>query len=148
MTGKIGLSRAPLFPPPSSHIPDMPGTLPHLIPPFRYAIVEERLFRGGYPKPRNLRFLKRYALCTHWHSATIPHDFLLRLRLKTIVSLIPDPLLPEVQEFCAQQDITLLHFKVDKMREDNIPLSYSKTLMVLQVWIASSGMEHIVTIVE
>lgn len=34
--------------------------LPNLIPPFRFTMVEENLFRGGYPKPRNKRFLKRY----------------------------------------------------------------------------------------
>jgi hypothetical protein len=34
--------------------------LPNLIPPFRFTIVEENLFRGGYPKPRNKRFLKRF----------------------------------------------------------------------------------------
>lgn len=34
--------------------------LPNLIPPFRFSMVEETLFRGGYPKPRNKRFLKRY----------------------------------------------------------------------------------------
>jgi hypothetical protein len=36
----------------------MPG-LPPLIPPFRFAAVEEDVFRGGYPKLRNLRFIKR-----------------------------------------------------------------------------------------
>ena len=30
-----------------------------LITPFRYAIVEEGLYRGAYPTPRNFRFLKR-----------------------------------------------------------------------------------------
>ncbi|KAI8388070.1 tyrosine phosphatase family-domain-containing protein [Radiomyces spectabilis] len=88
--------------------------LPHLIPPFRYAIVEENLFRGGYPKPRNMRFLKR-------------------LKLKTILSLIPDKLVPEMQEFCEQQNIHMLHLTIDKMKEDNIPLSYNKTLMALQI---------------
>lgn len=38
--------------------------LPNLIPPFRFTIVEENLFRGGYPKPRNIRFLKRYSALT------------------------------------------------------------------------------------
>ncbi|KAG0170660.1 hypothetical protein DFQ30_002175 [Apophysomyces sp. BC1015] len=85
-----------------------------LIPPFRYALVEENIFRGGYPKTRNMRFLKR-------------------LRLKTILSLIPDKLMPEMQGFCEQQNIHMLHLAVDKMKEDNIPLSYNKTLMALQI---------------
>lgn len=40
--------------------PSMTAKLPSLIPPFRYAIVEDGLFRGGYPKARNMRFLKRW----------------------------------------------------------------------------------------
>ncbi|KAK4519132.1 diphthine synthase [Mucor velutinosus] len=90
--------------------------LPNLIPPFRFTMVEENLFRGGYPKPRNKRFLKR-------------------LRLKTILSLIPDKLMPEMQEFCEENSIKLLHLTVDKMKEDNIPLTYNKTLMALQLMI-------------
>lgn len=34
-------------------------TLPPLIPPFRFAAVEDNVFRGAYPKQRNLRFIKR-----------------------------------------------------------------------------------------
>ncbi|ORY93095.1 protein-tyrosine phosphatase [Syncephalastrum racemosum] len=92
----------------------MSKLLPNLIPPFRYATVEEGLFRGGYPKSRNLRFMKR-------------------LRLKTVLSLIPDALIPEAQSFCQHHHINMLHIKVDKMKEDNIPLSYNKTLMALQI---------------
>ncbi|OAD69530.1 hypothetical protein PHYBLDRAFT_135671, partial [Phycomyces blakesleeanus NRRL 1555(-)] len=90
--------------------------LPDLIPPFRYSLVEENMFRGGYPKPKNIRFLKR-------------------LRLKTILSLIPDNLMPEMLEFCENQGIQVVHLTVDKMKEDNIPLSYNKTLMALQIMI-------------
>ncbi|CDS11976.1 hypothetical protein LRAMOSA04172 [Lichtheimia ramosa] len=92
----------------------MTAKLPSLIPPFRYAIVEDGLFRGGYPKTRNMRFLKR-------------------LRLKTILSLIPNKLTPEMHEFCEQHGISMIHINVDKMKEDNIPLSYNKTLMALQI---------------
>ncbi|KAF7728383.1 hypothetical protein EC973_006191 [Apophysomyces ossiformis] len=94
-----------------------------LIPPFRYALVEENIFRGGYPKPRNMRFLKSLL------SIVLPF----RLRLKTILSLIPEKLIPEMQEFCQQQNINMVHLTVDKMKEDNIPLSYNKTLMALQI---------------
>ncbi|KAG1147882.1 hypothetical protein G6F37_003715 [Rhizopus arrhizus] len=87
--------------------------LPNLIPPFRFSMVEETLFRGGYPKPRNKRFLKR-------------------LQLKTILSLIPDKLMPEMQQFCKENNIQMIHLNVDKMKEDNIPLTYNKTLMALQ----------------
>jgi hypothetical protein len=30
-----------------------------LIPPFRFAMVEEGVYRGAYPTERNFRFLKR-----------------------------------------------------------------------------------------
>ncbi|KAI8986446.1 tyrosine phosphatase family-domain-containing protein [Pilobolus umbonatus] len=88
--------------------------LPNLIPPFRFTIVEENVFRGGYPKPRNMRFLKR-------------------LKLKTILSLIPDKLMHEMQEFSEKNHIHLLHLKVDKMKEDNIPLTYNQTILALQI---------------
>ncbi|KAG2211914.1 tyrosine phosphatase family-domain-containing protein [Mucor mucedo] len=94
----------------------MAARLPNLIPPFRFTIVEENLFRGGYPKPRNIRFLKR-------------------LRLKTILSLIPDKIMPEMQHFCDENNIQLLHLNVDKMKEDNIPLTYNKTIMALELMI-------------
>lgn len=57
----------------------------------------------------------------------------LRLRLKTVLSLIPEKLIPEMQEFCEENNIHLLHLTVDKMKEDNIPLTYNKTLMALHV---------------
>lgn len=41
--------------------------------------------------------------------------------------------MPEMQEFCEENNINLLHLTVDKMKEDNIPLTYNKTLMALQV---------------
>jgi tyrosine-protein phosphatase OCA6 len=41
--------------------------------------------------------------------------------------------MPEMQEFCEENNIHLLHLTVDKMKEDNIPLTYNKTLMALQV---------------
>ena len=41
--------------------------------------------------------------------------------------------MPEMQQFCKDNNIQLLHLSVDKMKEDNIPLTYNKTLMALQV---------------
>lgn len=42
-----------------------------LRPPFRFAIVEPGIYRGGYPRAQN-------------------HDFLDQLQLKTIISLVPE----------------------------------------------------------
>lgn len=41
--------------------------------------------------------------------------------------------MPEMQQFCEQNNIKVLHLTVDKMKEDNIPLTYNKTLMALEV---------------
>lgn len=138
----------------------MPG-LPPLIPPFRFAAVEDNVFRGGFPKLRNVRFIKRlvglpididrrHACPQCWHSeshhvsdqtysylftSSYPvFVFLSRcsLHLKTLLSLSPDPLPEEIQQFCNEQDINMIHLKVDKMKEDNIPLTYSRTIAAIQ----------------
>ncbi|KAI8063629.1 tyrosine phosphatase family-domain-containing protein [Gongronella butleri] len=92
-------------------VPTSPGSL---IPPFRFALVDEDLYRGGYPKPRNYKFLKN-------------------LRLKTILSLIPDTAVDELQQFCKEEKIHMLRLKVDRMKEDNITLTYNKTLLALHI---------------
>lgn len=38
-----------------------------------------------------------------------------------------------MQQFCKENNIQMIHLHVDKMKEDNIPLTYNKTLMALQV---------------
>ncbi|CAM0136271.1 protein-tyrosine-phosphatase [Umbelopsis sp. WA50703] len=88
-------------------------TLPPLIPPFRFAAVEDNVFRGAYPKRRNLRFIKR-------------------LHLKTMLSLTPDPLPDDILQYCDEQGIKAIHLRVDKMKEDNIPLTYSRTIVAIQ----------------
>ncbi|KAJ1719481.1 protein-tyrosine-phosphatase [Coemansia erecta] len=70
-----------------------------LIPPYRFERVQDRLYRGGYPKPRNFRFLKRQ-------------------RLKTILSLIPQSQDPHLTSFCLANNITLLTIKVDSPNEN------------------------------
>ncbi|KAJ3410424.1 hypothetical protein HDV05_003810 [Chytridiales sp. JEL 0842] len=91
--------------------------LPPIYPPFRFATVEEGLYRGGYPKPRNHRFMKR-------------------LNLKTIVSLTPDPPSTSLLEFCQLYNITTLHIRVDKPKEEeDVPFSFSKCAMILSILI-------------
>ncbi|KAG6541418.1 hypothetical protein Mapa_017196 [Marchantia paleacea] len=88
--------------------------LPQLIPPFRYAIVEESFFRGAYPTIKNYRFLRR-------------------LHLKTIVSLTPEPHPNrDMREFCEHEGITNRHFYVDKF-QDVVTLSNAKVLQILQI---------------
>lgn len=47
-----------------------------------------------------------------------------------------------MQAFCEENNINLLHLTVDKMKEDNIPLTYNKTLMALQVNVAFPHHKH------
>ncbi|KAJ1825921.1 protein-tyrosine-phosphatase, partial [Coemansia sp. RSA 2703] len=70
-----------------------------LIPPYRFERVQDGLYRGGYPKPRNFRFLKRQ-------------------RLKTILSLIPQTQDPHLTSFCHANNITLLTIKVESPNEN------------------------------
>ncbi|GJJ68165.1 tyrosine-protein phosphatase OCA6 [Entomortierella parvispora] len=86
-----------------------------LIPPFRFGTVEPELYRGAYPKPRNLRYLKR-------------------LKLRTILSLIPDTPDDVFQEFCRKQGIRVIHLPVDKVK-DNVPLTYNRAVEAVQIMI-------------
>jgi tyrosine-protein phosphatase OCA6 len=84
-----------------------PGLL--VIPPFRFATVEadshvsaEResgLYRAAYPSLKNYRFLSL-------------------LNLKTIVSLVPNEPVRDLSEFCHTNDITHIHFRIDKFTEE------------------------------
>ncbi|KAG0346445.1 hypothetical protein BG004_001709 [Podila humilis] len=84
-----------------------------LIPPFRFGTVENEVYRGAYPKQRNLRYLKR-------------------LKLKTILSLIPDA--PDVvfKQFCEDHGIQTIHLPVDKVK-DNVPLTYNRAVEAVQI---------------
>jgi tyrosine-protein phosphatase OCA6 len=73
-------------------------SLPPLVPPFNYALVEEGLHRGAYPTLKNFRFLRR-------------------LRLSTIISLTPEEPNVDLVEFCTAEDISLKHISVEKFQE-------------------------------
>ena len=68
-----------------------------LIPPFRYAIVEEGLYRGAYPTHRNFRFMKR-------------------LRLRVVLSFIPKDPHPSLVQFCEENDIVLKVCRVNRVK--------------------------------
>ncbi|GJQ15485.1 hypothetical protein GpartN1_g7276.t1 [Galdieria partita] len=72
---------------------------PALIPPFRFARVENGLFRGAYPSLKNFRFLKR-------------------LHLRTIVSLLPCAPSEDLKEFCLHENIRLIFIHVEKFEEN------------------------------
>ncbi|KAF9574888.1 hypothetical protein EC968_005128 [Mortierella alpina] len=84
-----------------------------LIPPFRFGTVEPEVYRGAYPKQRNLRYLKR-------------------LKLRTILSLIPDAPDEVFRQFCEDQGIKSIHLPVDKVK-DNVPLTYNRAVEAVQI---------------
>ncbi|KAI9011255.1 tyrosine phosphatase family-domain-containing protein [Gaertneriomyces semiglobifer] len=98
----------------------MPSELPPLYPPFRYGLVEEDLYRGAYPKPRNFRFLRR-------------------LGLRSILSLTPEPPNEDLTDFCKANNITPIFVRVDKPKE-HIPLSFSKTAQILSSLIDATNL--------
>ncbi|KAF9581098.1 hypothetical protein BGW38_002012 [Lunasporangiospora selenospora] len=91
-----------------------------LIPPFRFGTVEHDVYRGAYPKQRNLRYLKR-------------------LKLRTILSLVPDPPDPIFRAFCEEQGIKSIHLPVDKVK-DNVPLTYSRAVEAVQILIDTENL--------
>ncbi|KAJ2658565.1 protein-tyrosine-phosphatase [Coemansia sp. RSA 1200] len=70
-----------------------------LIPPYRFERVQSGLYRGGYPKPRNHRFLRRQ-------------------RLRTIVSLIPGDNDNSLARFCEAEHIDRIVIEVASPNEN------------------------------
>ncbi|KAN0012239.1 hypothetical protein ACTFIU_007537 [Dictyostelium citrinum] len=91
-----------------------------LIPPFRFAIVEEGLLRGSYPTDKNFRFLKR-------------------LKLKTIVSLTPKPPTKSFYTFCERYNTTTKHFTVSKFKDD-VTLSAAQVAQLLEMMIEPNNL--------
>jgi len=82
-----------------------------VVVPFRFAHVEEGVYRGAYPTLKNLLFLKQLAL-------------------KSILSLTPEKPSADLEEFCLDHKVSLFHFKVKKFNEE-ITLQYDTICQVL-----------------
>eukprot|EP00698_Gefionella_okellyi_P021654 TRINITY_DN7066_c0_g2_i1.p1 TRINITY_DN7066_c0_g2~~TRINITY_DN7066_c0_g2_i1.p1 ORF type:complete len:266 (+),score=27.25 TRINITY_DN7066_c0_g2_i1:38-835(+) len=100
---------------PPSTLPEI--TLPSkfqkiIIPPFRYEMVEDGLYRGAYPSMKNFRFLRR-------------------LQLKSIVSLTSSPPSLDLLEFCVVGDIRHFHFTVASSKEKAVMRTHT-VVQVLQ----------------
>ncbi|KAA8498565.1 putative tyrosine-protein phosphatase [Porphyridium purpureum] len=84
-----------------------------LVPPFRFAAVEENVYRGAYPSLRNMRFLRR-------------------LKLSCILCLAPPgpgsgpggAASGDLAEFCEAEGIRLVYFEVNKY-DDSVTMSQS-----------------------
>ena len=88
--------------------------LPPLVPPLRYCLVEEGLYRGAYPSMINLRFLTR-------------------LGLRSMVSLLPEPPAPHLIAWCEEHDIRN-HFEcVKPFSKDEVTLTHERAASLLQL---------------
>jgi len=94
-------------------------SLPALIPPFRYAIVEPGISRGAYPTLRNYRFLDR-------------------LHLRTIISLVPQYPIVDLQEYCQHSGIELIHREVMAFSDEAAPLRPEEAIEIVELLIDTS----------
>ncbi|KAG8343461.1 putative Tyrosine phosphatase family [Trypanosoma vivax] len=86
----------------------------NVVPPLRFAIVEEGVFRGAYPTLRNFPFLRT-------------------LGLRTIVSLVPEEPTYDLVSFAAAEGITIQHIRVERYKDDTqlLPTDVGKALHFL-----------------
>ncbi|KAK9457036.1 Oca6p [Dipodascopsis uninucleata] len=90
---------------------------PLLVTPLRYGIVQPKLYRGLYPRKINLPFLRR-------------------LKLKTILSLTPEPLNDDVRAFCDQEGIEMIHIKTTKASKKGMPMTYKEVTQAIEIIIS------------
>jgi tyrosine-protein phosphatase OCA6 len=96
-----------------------------LIAPLRFGVVGPNVYRGSYPQPHSVRFLKR-------------------LGLKTIISITPEPLVDgPVKQFAVDSGINLIHVACGPSTEKSkkkraVPLSYGEARHVLELILDSS----------
>ncbi|KAK9388115.1 tyrosine phosphatase family-domain-containing protein [Lipomyces mesembrius] len=90
---------------------------PLLVTPLRYGTVQPKLYRGLYPRKINLPFLRR-------------------LKLKTILSLTPEPLEDEIQKFCNDEGIKMTHLKTSKSGKKGLPITYKEVTQAIEIIIS------------
>jgi tyrosine-protein phosphatase OCA6 len=75
-------------------------TLDPLIPPYRFCMVDNGIYRGAYPTLPNFRFLSR-------------------LQLRTIISLTPEKPTEDLKLFCEMASIQIIHFPIERIANLN-----------------------------
>ncbi|KAE8541760.1 hypothetical protein D1P53_001933 [Cryptococcus gattii VGV] len=90
----------PLYLPP----PALPKVEEDLVPPENFALVSSGVYRCGFPKKRNFKFMET-------------------LRLKTVLTLVLEEYPKANLEWCQSQDIQFMQFGIPGNKEpfDNIP---------------------------
>ncbi|XP_047328716.1 tyrosine-protein phosphatase DSP5-like [Impatiens glandulifera] len=78
------------------------GKREELVPPINFSMVEEGIYRSGFPQESNFGFLKN-------------------LNLKSIVYLCPEPYPKQNLEFLQSNGVRLFQFGIDGTKEENIP---------------------------
>ncbi|KAK9236164.1 tyrosine phosphatase family-domain-containing protein [Lipomyces kononenkoae] len=87
---------------------------PLLVTPLRYGTVQPKLYRGLYPRKINIPFLRR-------------------LKLKTILSLTPEPLEAEIRRFCNEEGIEMKHIKTSKNGKKGLPITYTEVTQAIEI---------------
>ena len=89
--------------------------LPPLVPPLRFGMVEEGVYRGAYPSLINLRFLSR-------------------LGLRSMVSLLPEAPAPHLLSWCEEHGVRNYAERVAGFKEE-VSLTHERIAELLQLLI-------------
>lgn len=98
---------------PSASSASAVSSLPPIVPPLRFALVEDGVYRGAYPSLINLRFLKR-------------------LGLRSMVSLLPEAPVPHLLAWCEANGVRH-HFERVAVFKEEVTLSPERTAELLQL---------------
>lgn len=85
-----------------------------VIPPLRFSIVEDKLYRGSYPRPLNFKFLESLNLCT-------------------ILSVTPEPLTEDAAGWCRMRGIKMIHIRPERDGKKGAPLKHAEACKILSV---------------
>lgn len=99
---------------PSTKIPTATQPpVPPIVPPLRFSLVEEGVYRGAYPSLLNLRFLSR-------------------LNLRSMVSLLPEPPAPHLMRWCEDNGVRN-HFERVAPFKEEVVLTHERAAELLQL---------------
>ncbi|XP_022152829.1 probable tyrosine-protein phosphatase At1g05000 [Momordica charantia] len=87
-----------------------------LVPPSNFSMVEDGIFRSGFPQPPNFPFLKT-------------------LNLRSIIYLCPEPYPEENLEFLRANNIKLFQFKIEGKKEPYVSIPKDDILEALKILI-------------
>lgn len=101
--------------------------LDDLIPPLRYEVVTEKVYRGGYPTLRNFRFLNR-------------------LRLVSVLSLVPEPPTTDLEDYVNVMNLKIIHIPMDRhslITNEDVISKFIQALKVILHYFSKSSSSFI-----